>query len=501
LVDHGGFIHDAVSTQEWSGAAAVHVSIVNWSRKESNGKFLDSKSVPFINSSLKSEIDVTKAVRLKVNLNKCFQGISPVGMGFIVTEEKVKAWIKADPKNQEVLKLFSMGSNLASNPHGKPERWVIDFDALTLEDASVYILPFQHVKTFVKPERDSNRMDRRRLQWWRFGVNSNLMRQAIAPLSFCFAVPRVSKWAIFIPFQYNYLAGDLNIVVASNDFYMLGILTSKVHRLWVKAQSSTLKGDTRYTNTTCFETFPFPALTPQPPLPLGDGEQEGEQEREQERTSESPSEPISSWERGRGEGIPTVLLKRARELRQNQTSTEKIMWECLRDRRFCNAKFRRQHNIGQYIADFYCHEAKLVVEVDGEIHQTQQERDRDRNLWMQSNGLTVLRFSNQAIFNNLEETLQTISSYLPNPSSPSSLEENIRSTMQELHQYRTEQMESKQWGITKLYNEYFHEPASQLYKLHAKLDKLVMQIYEFTEDDDLLEKLLHLNQEVAAKEQ
>jgi len=267
------------------------------------------------------------------------------------------------------------------------------------------------------------------------------------------------------------------------------------------AQKSTLEDRTAYTHNTCFETFPFPALTPQPPLPLGDGEQEGEQEREQERTSESPSEPISSWERGRGEGIPTVLLKRARELRQNQTSTEKIMWECLRDRRFCNAKFRRQHNIGQYIADFYCHEAKLVVEVDGEIHQTQQERDRDRNLWMQSNGLTVLRFSNQAIFNNLEETLQTISSYLPNPSSPSSLEENIRSTMQELHQYRTEQMESKQWGITKLYNEYFHEPASQLYKLHAKLDKLVMQIYEFTEDDDLLEKLLHLNQEVAAKEQ
>jgi len=179
------------------------------------------------------------------------------------------------------------------------------------------------------------------------------------------------------------------------------------------------------------------------------------------------------------------------------------VWECLRDRRFCNAKFRRQHNIGQYIADFYCHEAKLVVEVNGEIHQTQQERDCDRNLWMQSNGLTVLRFSNPDIFNNLEQTLQTISTYLPNPSSPSSpssLEEHIRSTMQELHQYRTDQMESKQWGITKLYNEYFHEPASQLYKLHAKLDKLVMQIYGFTDDDDLLEKLLHLNQAIAVKE-
>ncbi|MFN5263326.1 MAG: hypothetical protein ACK5EH_13150, partial [Pseudanabaena sp.] len=75
-----------------------------------------------------------------------------------------------------------------------------------------------------------------------------------------------------------------------------------------------------------------------------------------------------------------------------------------------------------------------------------------------------------------------------------------RAAMQELHQYRTEQMESKQWGITKLYNEYFHEPASQLYKLHAKLDKLVMQLYGFSDSDDLLEKLLHLNQAIAAQE-
>ncbi len=77
------------------------------------------------------------------------------------------------------------------------------------------------------------------------------------------------------------------------------------------------------------------------------------------------------------------------------------------------------------------------------------------------------------------------------------LAQQIRSTMQELHQYRIEQMEKKQWGITKLYNEYFHEPASQLYKLHAKLDIQVMQIYSFSEDDDLLEKLLHLNQAIA----
>ena len=118
--------------------------------------------------------------------------------------------------------------------------------------------------------------------------------------------------------------------------------------------------------------------------------------------------------------IPQALLQRARELRQLQTSAEKILWECLRANRLNGAKFRRQHNIGQYIADFYCSAAKLVVELDGEIHQTQQERDGDRDAWMQANGLTVLRFNNTEITENLEQTLQAIADHLPSPPQPSS---------------------------------------------------------------------------------
>ena len=59
----------------------------------------------------------------------------------------------------------------------------------------------------------------------------------------------------------------------------------------------------------------------------------------------------------------------------------------------------------------------------------------------------------------------------------------------------------KQWGITKLYNEYFHEPTSQLFKLHAQLNAIVLQAYRFNDTDDILKKLLTLNLELAAKEQ
>ncbi len=88
------------------------------------------------------------------------------------------------------------------------------------------------------------------------------------------------------------------------------------------------------------------------------------------------------------------------------------------------------------------------------------------------------------------------------PQTPSTkIVQQIRAKAIELHQYRSEQMEQKQWGITKLYNAYFHEPASQLYKLHKQLDALVLQAYGFDPTDDLLEKLLALNLDLATKEQ
>ncbi|MFM6842565.1 MAG: class I SAM-dependent DNA methyltransferase, partial [Dolichospermum sp.] len=258
ITQNGGYIHEAVSTQPWSGAAKVHVSIVNWCKDKPQKYYLDDIVVSQINSSLKSSIDVSQAVRLQTNLNKCFQGVSPVGMGFIVTEQQVIDWIKADSKNAEVLKLFSMGANLAQNPHGKPERWIIDFADMSLENATDYELPFEHIKQTVKPERDNNRMRKRKINWWKLGNNAIYMRESIKNLSFYFIVPRHSKWFIFIPGKSDWLPADSTTVIASDDFYILGILTSNVHRVWVKAQSSTLKGDTRYTNTTCFETFPFP---------------------------------------------------------------------------------------------------------------------------------------------------------------------------------------------------------------------------------------------------
>ncbi len=135
----------------------------------------------------------------------------------------------------------------------------------------------------------------------------------------------------------------------------------------------------------------------------------------------SPPAPLPRGEGSmtyRGGLVSTTLLERVRELRKNQTSAENIFWEIVRGKRFLGLKFRRQHQIGNYIVDFYCHSEKLIIELDGGIHNEpeQQKRDRQRDDYLKSLGHQILRFKNQDIFNNLEEVIETITNHLcPSP--------------------------------------------------------------------------------------
>ena len=102
------------------------------------------------------------------------------------------------------------------------------------------------------------------------------------------------------------------------------------------------------------------------------------------------------------------MRRRARELRRPLTPTEQILWQRLRDRQAGGLKFRRQHPIGWYIADFYCAEAKLVIEIDGEIHASQVEYDQARTAWLESQGYRVVRYSNQQVRQDLDEVIADI---------------------------------------------------------------------------------------------
>ena len=112
------------------------------------------------------------------------------------------------------------------------------------------------------------------------------------------------------------------------------------------------------------------------------------------------------------------LVELARELRKEQTSAEGLLWQLLRNRQLLEFKFRRQHQFGDYVADFYCHEAQLVIECDGSVHESNEQwhHDSKRDAHMIAQGLRVLRFTNNRILNDTEEVLEEIAKYLPPPS-------------------------------------------------------------------------------------
>jgi very-short-patch-repair endonuclease len=115
---------------------------------------------------------------------------------------------------------------------------------------------------------------------------------------------------------------------------------------------------------------------------------------------------------------------RARSLRQNLTEAERRVWQRLRSRQMKGYRFRRQVPIGRYIADFVCHEARLIVEIDGGQHDPSSSQEAERTGFLQHEGYRVLRFWNNEVLANLDGVHATIADALAGitPTQPSPIE-------------------------------------------------------------------------------
>jgi len=107
--------------------------------------------------------------------------------------------------------------------------------------------------------------------------------------------------------------------------------------------------------------------------------------------------------------VHPTILQHARDLRHPLTPAEKRVWAGVRNRRL-GYKIRRQHPIFRFIADFYCDEAKLVIEIDGDTHADpeQAEYDAARTAWLEAEGYPVIRFSNRQVYEDIDRVLEMI---------------------------------------------------------------------------------------------
>jgi len=122
--------------------------------------------------------------------------------------------------------------------------------------------------------------------------------------------------------------------------------------------------------------------------------------------------PVDMWK-----GASPQIFSNAKKLRKNPTEAEEKLWLAVKDNQIGGYKFRRQHPLSIYVADFYCHALKLVVEIDGDYHlvEEQQLLDKKRTSDLEFQGLKVIRFSNEEVMLKLPEVIDRIKAFITLP--------------------------------------------------------------------------------------
>jgi hypothetical protein len=260
IYKNNGVITDAISSKDWSGEAAVDVSIVCWTKIPPQPEvfFLDGKEVAGITPSLTQGVVHREAEKLLHNQNKCFQGYLTRGMGFVISEaEADNIFRSGGDKYRQVVAPFLNGDDIVKRQNQSPSRWVIDFADLSLEIAHLeYPIALDILRIRVLPERQNDPEQMKR--WWQFHRTRRVMRSAISGKERFAVCGLTGKRLILSWAESNWRPSHACGVFAFDDDYNFGVCSSRVHEIWTRANSSTLEDRLRYTPTTAFETFPFP---------------------------------------------------------------------------------------------------------------------------------------------------------------------------------------------------------------------------------------------------
>ena len=261
-------IYEAWSDEGWvNNGAAVRVSLVAFGHAMQPA-VLNGQPAEIIHADLSAGnadgtlVDLTTARRLAANVATCFEGIKKYG-AFDVPGKTARMWLRSggNPNqlpNSDVLHPWINATDVVRHDS---DTLVIDFTGLSENAAALYEKPFEFARLTVQPERAKDRNKKTREQWWLYERARIEMRKATTELSRFIVTPVVAKHRIFAWRQSPTLAMNLLDVVARADDTTFGILHSRFHELWSLRMCTWLGvgNDPRYTPTTCFETFPFPA--------------------------------------------------------------------------------------------------------------------------------------------------------------------------------------------------------------------------------------------------
>lgn len=291
ITQHGGEIFSAVSSINWSGEAAVFVSLVCWKK----GKYTAEKElyteekkelirhvIPFINSSLSLNLDVSEAEVLQCNKKpkKVFQGQTHGHEGFLLSKAEGIKLIKQYPKYKEVLKPFLIGEELVGNYNSQPSRFVMDFTLKNVIEASTYKELYNIISRKVLPTRElsgkkqqeeNDEVIKKNLKakvnkhhinflkkWWKLSYGREDMLEQKDKLKRYISCARVTQRPIFEFISYDIHPNDKLMAFILEDDYSFGLIQSSIHWYWFLENCTTLGETPNYNSASIWDTFPWP---------------------------------------------------------------------------------------------------------------------------------------------------------------------------------------------------------------------------------------------------
>jgi type I restriction-modification system DNA methylase subunit len=292
IVNNGGEIINAVSSVDWSGEAAVFVSIVSWTKGKYSGEKLlyttdkneelQRHVEEIINSSLSLNTDVTTAKILHCNRDpkKVFQGQTHGHEGFLLTKAEGVKLLNKNPEYKDVLKPFLVGEELVGNKNAQPGRFVIDFSQMDILKASTYKDVYKIIEKTVLPERETRGKEQEEVNkellrnnpkakvnkhhinfyrnWWKLSYGREEMLKERDGLKRYIACARVTQRPIFEFFESFINPNDKVMAFMFEDDYSFGIIQSGIHWKWFLEKCTTLGETPNYNSAAIWDTFPWP---------------------------------------------------------------------------------------------------------------------------------------------------------------------------------------------------------------------------------------------------
>ncbi len=247
--------------------AAVIVSLIHIKKGIYQGRVsLNGKEVDRISAFLFHIGLDTDPKKLLINKNTCFSGYYIHGAGFTFDNDSneteslsvMESIMASKPENSKLIHPYIGGYELLANPQQEHQRYVIDFNEMSEEEAREYPLLFEIAERRVKPERLKNNRDHYREYWWQYAENRPGLRKATIGLERILVHPFTSEHLAFVFLPATTYVASPHCVFAIEQYSSFYVLQSRCHEIWTRFFSSSLEDRLRYTASDCFETFPFP---------------------------------------------------------------------------------------------------------------------------------------------------------------------------------------------------------------------------------------------------